>query len=162
MGWLVNTMRRPFYPGKKNRYLLYTRLGRPQGPECGKSRPTGTRSPDCPARSKLLYRLSELLYRTKRQSVSISISKKSISKKCHSVIIPRSNNMSQHQYCYIQTNVTVPTLLYQTKCNSVKCHHFYIKQTSRCKHFNFLGEDCFNSVEFGGLILAFQTSMLPR
>jgi hypothetical protein len=100
--------------------------------------------------------------------------------KCHSVIIPISNKMSQHQYLYIQPNVTVRTFI----SNQIsQCQHFYIKlnatlsnvitsvssKRSRCQHFSFLGEDCspcsvmcFNSVESGGKILAFQTSMLPR
>ena len=50
-------------PGK-TRYPLYRRLGGPQGwaERCGISRPpTGIRSPDRPARSELLYRLSQIM-----------------------------------------------------------------------------------------------------
>jgi hypothetical protein len=50
-----------FAPGKETRYPLYKRLGGPQGRygRCGKSGlPTRIRSPDCAARSALLYRLS--------------------------------------------------------------------------------------------------------
>ena len=46
---------------RKTRYPLYRRLGGPQG-RSGRVRknspPTGIRSPDCPARSESLYRLS--------------------------------------------------------------------------------------------------------
>jgi hypothetical protein len=48
-------------PSGKTQYALYRRLGGPQGRSlggCGKSRPTGIRSPDRPARSEPLYRLS--------------------------------------------------------------------------------------------------------
>jgi hypothetical protein len=48
-------------PSGKTRYPLYSRLGRPQGLS-GQVRkfspPTGIRSPDCPAPSQSLYRLS--------------------------------------------------------------------------------------------------------
>ena len=47
-------------PGKRPGTHCYRRLG--GGPRaglggCGKSRPSGIRSPDCPARSESLYRL---------------------------------------------------------------------------------------------------------
>ena len=42
-------------PSGKNRYLLYRRMGGPQGPEILAS--TGIRSPDRPASSESLYRL---------------------------------------------------------------------------------------------------------
>jgi hypothetical protein len=48
-------------PLGKTRYQLYRGLSGPQGRSgwCGKCRPsTGIRSPDRPARSELLYRLS--------------------------------------------------------------------------------------------------------
>ena len=47
-------------PPGKTRYSLYRRLGGPQAgvDRCGKSRPTGIRSPDRPVRSQSLYRLS--------------------------------------------------------------------------------------------------------
>jgi hypothetical protein len=49
------TPRQPLPPGK-TRYPLYKRLGRHRS-RCGKSRPTGIRSPDLPAHSESLYRL---------------------------------------------------------------------------------------------------------
>ena len=61
MGWVVNATLRPLYPPGKTRYPLYRRLGGPQG-RSGQVRkispPTGIRSPDRPARSQSLYRLS--------------------------------------------------------------------------------------------------------
>jgi hypothetical protein len=44
-------------PPGKTRYPIYRRLGGPQAGMdwCGKSRPTGIRSPDRPARSESLY-----------------------------------------------------------------------------------------------------------
>ena len=61
-GWGVSVTPRPlFTPGKETRYPLYRRLGGPQG-RSGQVRkistPTGIRSPDRPARSQSLYRLS--------------------------------------------------------------------------------------------------------
>jgi len=49
-------------PSGKIRYPLYRRLGGPQGrlDRCGKSRPTGIRSPDRPTRSQSLYPLRYL------------------------------------------------------------------------------------------------------
>ena len=46
-------------PPRRTRYPLYRRLGGAQGflDGCGKSRPSGIRSPDRPARSESLYRL---------------------------------------------------------------------------------------------------------
>jgi hypothetical protein len=46
-------------PPGKTRYPLYRRLGGSQGflDGCGKSRPSGIRFPDRPARSESLYRL---------------------------------------------------------------------------------------------------------
>ena len=52
---------RPLYPRGKTPYPLYRRLDGPQGRSARvrkMSPPTGIRSPDCPARSELLYRLS--------------------------------------------------------------------------------------------------------
>jgi hypothetical protein len=61
MGWVVSATPRPLYPPVKTRYPLYRRLGGPQG-RYGRLRkillPTGIRSPDRPARSEFLYRLS--------------------------------------------------------------------------------------------------------
>jgi hypothetical protein len=183
MGWLVNTTRRPLYPGKENRYPIYTRLGRLQD-RSGRMRkispPTGTPFPDCPVRTKLLYRLSQLLYRTKSLSVTISRSKQSMSKKCHSVIFPTSNKMSQHQFLYIQPNVTVSTSISNQMS---QCKYFYIKlnvtvsnivtsisnkipvassSVFSAKTVHLACVIRFNSVESGGWILAFQTSMLPH
>ena len=48
-------------PGKETRYPLYRRLGGPQGRsgrDAENLAPTGIRSPDRPARSESLYRLS--------------------------------------------------------------------------------------------------------
>ena len=59
-GWAVSVTPRPLLPPGKTRYLLYRRLGGPQG-RSGHVRkispPTGIRSPDRPARSQSLYRL---------------------------------------------------------------------------------------------------------
>ena len=47
-------------PPGKTRYPLYRRLGGPQGRSGQVQKilpPTGIRSPDCPARSELLYRM---------------------------------------------------------------------------------------------------------
>ena len=60
-GWGVSVTPRPYFTPGKTRYPLYRRLGGPQGRsgEVGKScPPTGIRSPDRPARSQSLYRLS--------------------------------------------------------------------------------------------------------
>ena len=59
---VVNATPRPIFPPGKTRYTLYRRLGGPQG-RFGRVRKkisphTGIRSPDCPARSQSLYRLS--------------------------------------------------------------------------------------------------------
>ena len=60
-GWMVNAMPLPLYPSGKTRYSMYRRLGTPLG-RSGRVRkispPTGIRSPDCPAHSESLYRLS--------------------------------------------------------------------------------------------------------
>jgi hypothetical protein len=60
MGWTVNATPRPLYP--RDRPAVHCIGGR-VGPRaglngCGKSRPIGIRSPDRPARSESLYRLS--------------------------------------------------------------------------------------------------------
>ena len=49
----------PLYPRKEIVHTLYRKLGGPQGRGngCGKSRLSGIRSPDRPARSESLYRL---------------------------------------------------------------------------------------------------------
>ena len=61
MGWVVNDTLRSLYP----RYPLYRRLGGPQGRVWTGAEnlvPTGIRSPDRPARSESLYRLSYATY----------------------------------------------------------------------------------------------------
>ena len=59
-------------PPGKTRYPLYRRLGGPQG-RSGQVRKissaTGIRSPDCPARSQSLYRLS---YPTHEDGIGVS------------------------------------------------------------------------------------------
>jgi hypothetical protein len=60
MGWVVNATPRPLYPREKSGTH---RLGGWVGPRTGLEgvenlAPTGVRSPDLPARSKSLYRLS--------------------------------------------------------------------------------------------------------
>ena len=65
-------------PPGKTRYLLYRRLGGPQGGS-GQVRkispPTGIRSPECPARSQSLYRLcgqiNSLMLMDKRLLLSV-------------------------------------------------------------------------------------------
>jgi len=61
MGWVVSVTPRPALPQGKTPYPLYRRLSGPQGGS-GRVRkispPTGIRSPDRPARSESLYRLS--------------------------------------------------------------------------------------------------------
>jgi len=61
MGWVSTSRTCRFTPGKATRYPLYRRLGGPQG-QFGRVRkispPTEIRSPDLPARSESLYRLS--------------------------------------------------------------------------------------------------------
>ena len=57
--WSAERPGRTLPPGK-TRYPLYRRLGGPQG-RSGRVEnlaPTGIRTPDCPARSQSLYRLS--------------------------------------------------------------------------------------------------------
>jgi hypothetical protein len=60
-GWVVKRHAPAVIPPRKTRYPLYRRLGRFQG-RSGRVRkispPTGFRSPDRPARSESLYRLS--------------------------------------------------------------------------------------------------------
>jgi len=63
MGVRVSPTPRPHLPPGKTRYPLYRRLGRPQ---CRSGQPenlvpTGIRTPDRPARSQSLYRLSYLV-----------------------------------------------------------------------------------------------------
>ena len=59
MGWVVNATSRPLYP--RELPSTHCTMGGPQG-RCGRVRnispPNGIRSPDRPARSKSLYRLS--------------------------------------------------------------------------------------------------------
>ena len=59
--WVVNATPRSLYPREKTRYPLYRKLGGPQG-RSGRVRkilpPIGIRSPDRPASSESLYRLS--------------------------------------------------------------------------------------------------------
>jgi hypothetical protein len=59
-GCVVSITPRPPLPPGKNRYPLYRSWVGPGAglDRCGKSRPTGIRSPNLPARSELLYRLS--------------------------------------------------------------------------------------------------------
>jgi hypothetical protein len=61
MGWVVNSTSRPLYPPGMTWYPLSRRLGGPQS-RSGRVRkilpPTGIRSPNRPARSVSLYRLS--------------------------------------------------------------------------------------------------------
>ena len=61
MGWVVNTPPPPISPGQETRYPLYRRLSGPQW-RSGRVRKisptTEIRSPDRPARSEYLYRLS--------------------------------------------------------------------------------------------------------
>jgi hypothetical protein len=59
MGWVVNSTPRPLYPREKSGTRC---IGGWMGPRarldrCRKTRPTGIRSPDRPARSESLYRL---------------------------------------------------------------------------------------------------------
>jgi hypothetical protein len=85
-------------PPGKAQYPLYRRLGGPQG-RSGQvqeiSPPTGIRSPDRPARSKSLYRLSypaiyvtEKAYRLESSPVGVGtiISIKSYYSKCYRII----------------------------------------------------------------------------
>jgi hypothetical protein len=61
LGWVVNATLRPLYNPGKTRYPLYRRLGGPPGPVWTSAEnlaPTGIRSPDRPARSQSLHRLS--------------------------------------------------------------------------------------------------------
>jgi len=60
MGWVVNAMPRPSYPRERpGDHCIGAWVGHRAGLEgCGKSRPNGIRSRDCPARSESLYRLS--------------------------------------------------------------------------------------------------------
>jgi hypothetical protein len=59
--WVVNAMSRPLYPRAKTQYSLYRKLGGPQG-RSGRVRkippPTRIRSPNHPAHTESLYRLS--------------------------------------------------------------------------------------------------------
>jgi len=61
-GWGVSVTTWPLFAPGKTRFQLYRRLGGPgprAGPDrCGKSRSHQDRSPDRPARSQSLYRLS--------------------------------------------------------------------------------------------------------
>jgi hypothetical protein len=60
-GWVVSNMPQQLYPPGKTWYPLYRRLSGPQGRSGHVQKippPTGIRSPDRPARSQLLYRLS--------------------------------------------------------------------------------------------------------
>jgi hypothetical protein len=76
LGWVVNVTPRPgrFTPGK-TRYPLYRRLGGPQG-RSGRvqkiSPPTEIRSPDRPARSESLYRLSYRAHRVLLEKLTCS------------------------------------------------------------------------------------------
>jgi hypothetical protein len=60
MGWVVNATPRPLYPREKpSTYCIVGWVGPSAGlVGCEKCRPTGIRSPDRPARSESLYRLS--------------------------------------------------------------------------------------------------------
>jgi hypothetical protein len=59
MGWVVNATSRPPYPRERpGTHCVRGWVGPRAGLDgCGKSRPTGIRSPDRPARSESLYRL---------------------------------------------------------------------------------------------------------
>jgi len=58
MGWVVNAMPRPLYPRERpGTHCIGGWVGPRAGLDrCGKSRPTGIRSLNRPARSDLLYR----------------------------------------------------------------------------------------------------------
>ena len=60
MAWVVKATPQPFYPRERpGTHCIGDLVGpRTSLDGCGKSRPTGIRSPDSPARSDLLYRLS--------------------------------------------------------------------------------------------------------
>jgi len=60
MGWVVNDTPRPLYPRERpGTHCIGGWVGHRAGLNgCGRSLPTGIRSPDRPARSESLYRLS--------------------------------------------------------------------------------------------------------
>ena len=61
MGWKVNATRRPFYSRERNPVPIVQEAGWAPGPVgtgAENLAPTGVRSPDRPARSESLYRLS--------------------------------------------------------------------------------------------------------
>ena len=64
MGWVVNVKHRPFYPRERpGTHCIRDWVGPRAGLDrCGKSRPTGIRSPDRPACSESLYRLRYPVY----------------------------------------------------------------------------------------------------
>jgi len=59
MGWVINTTSRPIYPRERpGTHCTGGWMDRRDGLDgCGKSRPTGIRSPDHPGSSESLYRL---------------------------------------------------------------------------------------------------------
>ena len=64
-GWVVSSTPRPYFTPWKDPLPIVQEAGWVQGPvwRGGKSRPTGIRSPDRPARSQSLYRLSHPAYK---------------------------------------------------------------------------------------------------
>jgi hypothetical protein len=59
MGWVINLTHRPLYPRERDPAPISCEGPRAALHECGKfCPPTGIRSPDLPARSEPLYRLS--------------------------------------------------------------------------------------------------------
>jgi hypothetical protein len=100
-GWVVNATRRPLYPPEKNRYPLCGRLWAPGPIWTGAENiaPTGIRSPDCPARSESLNRLSypgpQLhLATSQKQVVKISVIK--ISLQLYNICISSNFTLTFH------------------------------------------------------------------
>ena len=119
MGWLINTTRRPLYPGKENRYPLYTRLGRPQGrsgrlrkisPPLGLDPQTVQPVASCYTDCHNVYiepkdTVSAFLCRNNLHRKNVTVSLFLYRRKCHSISISISNQMS------------LSALLYRTKCH---------------------------------------------
>ena len=112
-GWVVNATPRPLYPRERpGTYCTGGWVGPRAGLDgCGKTAPTGIRSPDRPARNESLYRLS---YRCS-QTLGVEGLKNRIK--------PADIQTNQKRYLYVQPYLIYHLVWFQSHVKMTRMHN---------------------------------------